>query len=118
MRERTEPERRPSPAAERPPAAPLARVATPAHVLALQRGAGNQAVTAMLARRDDTRPPRPLGESVVDVILRDAPGILSHLPERWLKDKQALLDARASNAEVKGRWSDVAAESRSHYPGL
>jgi hypothetical protein len=75
----------------------------------------------MLARRQkaqDARPPRPLGESVVDVVLRDAPAILPHLSQRWLKEKQALLDSRASNAEVKGRWSAVASESRSRYPGL
>jgi hypothetical protein len=91
---------------QQPGAAP-ARPGSPAHVLALQGQAGNHAVSAMLARAPVTGPrqasPRPLGESVVDVILRDAPALLPHLSKDWLERKQALLDSRASNAEVKGR---------------
>lgn len=108
----------------RPAVAPPAPEHT-AQVLSLQRGAGNQAVTGMLARAVAPAPapaapakPRPVGESVVAVILQHAPALLPHLPQDWLDAKQARVDAQASNLDVRRRQTDVYDDSRAHYPGL
>lgn len=95
--------------------------ARPQPAPSLPPGRSNHAVAARLTRTPappKAKPVRPLGASVVDVILEHAPALLPHLPQAWLDAKQARLDAKASNQDVRRRQQDVYDDSRAHYPGL
>lgn len=97
----------------------------PATTQAPAHPAGDLAALATLARTVAPAPApakpraaRPLGESVVDVILQHAPALLPHLPQAWLDAKQGQLDVKASNLDVRRRQVGIYEDSRAHYPGL
>ena len=90
----------------------------PAQVLELQRQAGNHAVGALLARRRggvEERKAKPVGVSLGELIVTQAPGLLPHLDGAWLKEKQAKWDADASNKAVTARAQDYADRYEATY---